>query len=495
MIVKYLKKTGKHSIVYGLGNLVSKIIAFLLVPVYTRVLTPSEYGILSLITVSLSITAIVLNMGMQTTLFRFYIFDYTDEKNRKKLVSTILIFLNVTSILLIFILIYFSDNISSLLFSNIEYSFYLKIVFVATFFEINSHISLSLLRSQEKSKIFSIFTIIRLVIQISFILFFVVYLREGVVGALKGILISQIIFYVINLPVIIKNIDFSFSFKILKKALRFGIPLIPVAISSWIMTMIDRIFLERIYDASVVGIYTIAYNFGMILNLLFVSPVQLAWAQIKWTIIKKEEEAKNIFSYIMTYYMTIGVFLLIGIVLSSENIIRIFTTPAYYSAIEIVPFITIGYLFFGYYYMVNIGISLKSRTEINAVILILSASINIFLNYVLIPRYSMMGAAISTTISYISLAILSYFINRKFYQVNYQWSRIVKIFISGFIILSIFYNIPEVNLVFSILIKLLLIFSYFIILYILKFYEKREIRKIKCFINDFRIRIFNKKNG
>lgn len=482
MIVKYIKNTGKHSIIYGLGNFVSKAIAFLLVPVYTRVLIPSEYGILSILNVAISIISLVLSMGMQTTIFRFYIYDYSDKKSRKKLVSTILIFINITSIFFIVLLIIFANKVSLLLFNNIEYSFYLKIVFLITFFEVNNQISLTLLRSQEKSKIFSIFTVIRLIIQISLILYFVVVLREGVLGALKGILISQIAFYLINLPILIRSADFSFSFKIMKKALRFGLPLISVGISSWIMTMIDRLFLDRYAGTSVVGIYTIAYNFGMILNLLFVSPVQLAWGQIKWKIIKKEKDAKKIFSYIMTYYIFIGVFLLIGIILLSKDVIKVFTTPAFYSSIDIVPYIAIGYLFLGYRFMVNIGINLKGRTEINAIILILSAAINILFNFILIPKYSMIGAAISTTISYIFLAILSYFINRKFYKVSYQWFRIIKLFMAGSIILAIFYNLPELNIFLSIIIKLFLCMSYFLFLYMFKFYEEREIRKTLSFI-------------
>ena len=135
-----------------------------------------------------------------------------------------------------------------------------------------------------------------------------VYLNQGVLGALRGMMYAFTLFFIISLPIIFRNIDFRFSFVKLKKILRFSIPLVPAALASWVMTMIDRFLLERMIGSSIVGIYTLGYNIGMIINFLFVAPVQLAWAQIMWSILKKEEQAHNIFSYIIVYYILLGGF-------------------------------------------------------------------------------------------------------------------------------------------------------------------------------------------
>ena len=135
MIINYLKKTGKHYLIYGLGNVISKMIGFILIPLYTRVLSTEEYGILSLMVVSLTISTIILTMGLQAALFRFYIYDYSKKNQRIELVSTVIIFITFVSLILSSLLFYFSDQISELFFNTASYSYYLKIMFIASFFE------------------------------------------------------------------------------------------------------------------------------------------------------------------------------------------------------------------------------------------------------------------------------------------------------------------------------------------------------------------------
>jgi O-antigen/teichoic acid export membrane protein len=178
----------------------------------------------------------------------------------------------------------------------------------------------------------------------------------------------------------------------------------------------------------------------------------------------------------------IGALLFLGITLLGEDIIKIISTEIYYQASTIVPYIALSYLFFGIYFMINIGISIKKKTEYSALILGFSAVVNIILNYILIPKYGINGAAISTLISYLILLISAYFINNKLYDIKYQWSRIFKIAVASAIIIIINLFIPDTNIIVSICLRSILAFTFLGILYLFKFFEETEIRKVKEYI-------------
>ena len=172
---KKLLILSKHSIIYGLGVAASRLIGFFLLPLYTRYLTPSDYGMLETFGVTHSILNIIFIMGFGSALFMSY-FHYENETDRKRVVSTALIFLTTTSLFLSLILIVIANNFSLLFFHSMQYTFYFRVIFLTIFFDTAIIIPLSIFRAREESKKYVMVSLVRLLMSVGLNIYFIVFL-------------------------------------------------------------------------------------------------------------------------------------------------------------------------------------------------------------------------------------------------------------------------------------------------------------------------------
>lgn len=469
-----LKNLAKHSIIYGSGTLLSKLLGFILLPIYTRFLTPADYGILSLLVITGSIFAIIAKGGLGSALFREVIYQESDEST---VMSTAFYFLLGESLLFFGVLIIFSLNISNLIFGTAEYAHLLKIIFLTRLLEVFKVIVLAKLRIREQSKLYATLSVLNFSIGALLNIYFIVNLRKGVEGLLIAGLITAGIFAVVSLMLIRRDLKPSFSISILNRMLHFGVPLIPAGLSSLLMTSADRYFLQHFSTTTEVGLYSIGYKIGLIMNLM-VQSVQLAWPAHMFAI-AKEPDAEQKFSKMLTYYLV--VFGFIGLVLSvwAREVLTIMTTPEFYAAYTVVPLIVLSYIFYGVRFITNTGLATQNKMKYMPPIIIGSALLNLYLNYLLIPRYGMMGAAGATVLSYLVLVIVQTAVNLHFWHIPYEYKRIAKIVLVWGIIYSSNLLIQSKLLWLNIALKLVLVGLYPLLLYLLNFYENRELATLK----------------
>jgi len=255
---KKLLILSKHSFIYGLGAMASKLITFLLLPLYTRYLTPSDYGILEIFGTTRGILAIIYIMGLSSALFMSY-FHYRDENDKKTVVSTALIFLTATSLFFSLILISVANNFSMIFFHSIQYTSYFRIIFLTLFFDTAIAISLSVFRAKEESKKYALVSVIRVLLAIGLNIYFIVVLKRGILGILESGLITTSLLYAFLIPGILKNAGFRFSISDLREMLNFGLPLIAGGLSTWILTVSDRYFLFFLFTPHELGLYSMGY--------------------------------------------------------------------------------------------------------------------------------------------------------------------------------------------------------------------------------------------
>lgn len=413
---KQLLRLSKHSVIYGLGVAASQIVGFFLLPLYTRYLTPSDYGVLEIFGVTQGILGIIFIMGLGSALFMSY-FSCDDEESRKKVVSTTLIFLTATSLCFTLVLIALASNFSRLLFDSTQYTFYFRVIFLTLFFDAAIMIPLAVFRAREESKKYAILSLARIVVSIGLNIYFIVVLGKGVLGILESGLITAALLYCILVPSIIKNTGLRFSVTDLKKMLGFGLPLVPAGLGAWIMTLADRFFLQFLSTPHELGLYSLGYKFGMVVQGLIVGPFTLAWAPFLWSV-AKEKNAKEIYSSVLTYFVLVGMFAALVLSVLSREVLMVMATPPFYGAYKVIPLIALSYVLYGCYFVLAAGLNLERKTKYLPFIVAVGAIINLGLNYLLIPSYGMMGAAVATVISYLILPIGSYFVSLRFYPIQ-----------------------------------------------------------------------------
>ena len=464
----------KHSFVYGLTGITSTVASVLLVPIYTRVLTPEDYGVIAILRTLTSILIILLNLGMSSAIFWAYFRAEGDEEKRE-VVGTALLFQFLFLLVSTLVLVIGSYFFNKLIFPEGQPGYYLIVAFITIFFQAGITLPLAILRAKEQSRRYVLLTLSNLILTIGFSIWLVVFLRLGVLGVLLASLISSVLVYSGALPFIIRYAKLTISFEWLKDMLSFGLPMVPSGLSLWVLNSSDRYFLNYFRDLSEVGIYNVGYRVGMLL-VLIVSAVQLAYPPFMFSIAKRKD-AKEIYKKFATYYFLLLFFIALGLAVLSREAVIILTGPKFHSAYTVIPFIAFAYVGFGLFNTFATGVSVVKKTIYSFIAVFLASAANVILNFLLIPQYGIIGAASSTVLSFTLLMIFMYNFSQRVYPIDYELGRMAKIIIVG---AAIYFVGSQINLALwpAVVLKSILLLSYLPLLYIFGFFNENERKKL-----------------
>jgi O-antigen/teichoic acid export membrane protein len=283
------------------------------------------------------------------------------------------------------------------------------------------------------------------------------------------------------IPYMIKNIEATFEWQILKKMLVFSIPLALSSLSAAILSSTDRFALKFINGFSDLGLYAFAQKIGNIISFFIVASVNLAL----WPTIYKlmnDPNNKRFYSKLKTYYSFILMFFVLGISFFGKEIVKVFASKTeYWDAYYLIPFIE----FSGFFGMLKdvslIGMQIAKRTGILASIITVMAGINLAFNLIFIYFFNSLGAAISILLTQILYFILIYRFSQKFYFIPYEIPKIIKVLFVGTVLLIAAMLLNPMNIIFRLLGKTILIILFPIFLYMLNFFDKIEIVAITNF--------------
>ena len=429
-----IKQIIKHTIIYGAGIYIGKAVGFLMIPLYTRALTPADYGILELLNLASYIISIILGMGISTAVYRFY-FQYGEEE-RKSVISSALLFMAAISVVSIMALCVFAHNISALMFKGVSYAYYLRLILISTLFDIIAVVPSAYIRILRKSFFFSIISIVGLVIALILNIYLIIYCKMGVRGVLWSGIVASFFMTTAYLYYTLRTIKFRISFVKIKQMLKYGYPLIPEAIFIFILHFSNRYFLQHFLSLKEVGIFSLGYKFSIILPFLINQPFALIWSNYKFEIVGKPN-ADRIYSRIGTYYFLINITFFLFLSIFIKEIIYFLSSSAFHSAYSVVPIITLGFVFWGLGTTFDMGILLKNKTYLKAVVGGLAAITSLALNYLLIPRFGILGASIASFCSFSVLGFISIVVSNKLYYIPFEWSRIIKISAAAIVVYAL----------------------------------------------------------
>jgi len=471
------KETGKHGIVFGLGSVLESVISFILLPLYTTRFPVSQYGVLELITITGSVLVTFFTLGVNFGLLRSY-YDYDNERDRKAVISTALLTISLSSLVLFILGLIFSKSLSLLVFGNIEYKIHFMIIVGISIFTILNTIPFVVFRAKKKSIQYITFRISFFIISTALIIYLVAARDWGILGVLTGHLIMGAMSCLVLYFFIRKEIVLGFLKIEAKKMLQYGLPLIPANLSVFVFSSIDRYFLNYFSTLNEVGLYNLAYKFGNIITILLASPIALIWPAM-FLSVKDHSNAKTFYVRAVTYITFLSLLMFLGISLLSKEFIHIFSNKEYWDAYKVIPIIVLTYTLWTLPKITNVAINLKRKTKAAAMIFFLGAAINIGLNFALIPKYGMMGAAYATFMTYVLMSAILFFYNQRLMGVSYEWNRIFKMAIIATLIFMLGYFVVINDLALSIIFKIIIIFLYPLFLYLIRFYTEDEIRRVK----------------
>ena len=426
-----IQTLGKQSLIYGFGHIMVRLVTFLLLPLYTNIFSAEEYGVVALFYTFLSFMNVILRYGMGAALLKFYVPADTDE--RKTIITNIIASLFLSGGLFLILFYMFRHMLAPIILgvNNPELITLMGIIIV---FDTIWSIPMLVLRSENRPIQFISLSLLNVGITMGLNLVLILKMGMGIKAVFLSNLIASGILLLVSLPILGKRFNLSsLSVDRWKTILKFAMPFLPAGLFSMVMEVSDRYILKYLTDLSTVGIYNTGYKVGMLM-MLVVTGFNMGW-QPYFLQEGKSNYKDNVFSNIITYVCASLGFIWVLILIWSDKLIRFklfgysFIGEEFYDALPLVPWIALGYLFYGYYILQTPGIFLKDRPSIAAWTRLFGALINIGLNLFLIPIYGAWGAAISTCLSFFFMAVLMNVISNKLYPIKIKWPKISMIII------------------------------------------------------------------
>jgi O-antigen/teichoic acid export membrane protein len=418
-----VKILGKESLIYGSGHVLARLITFLLLPIYTHVFTPEEYGVISLAYAFIGFSLMFYRYGMDTALMKYSVQLNNNEKTTH--ISSIYILQLFSSIIFSGILYLVRDYVSEPILGVAKPEWVVILSGILILDNLWNHHVL-LLRADNKPVLYILFNLSNVVLTMIFNIIFVINWGLGIEGVLIANLIVSGIIFIVSLPIIFKKIKlFQIKSNVMKDIVKFGLPFLPAGIFTMIMELSNRYILDWLEGTYAVGLFSAGYKLG-IFGLIIVMGFNMGWTPYFLKRIK-EKGAEIEFSYIASLFLGLLGFVVIVISLWVPEIIRLNIGSIYligenfWGAEKIVAIVLIGYFFFGTYVIQLPGVYAKEITNWIPIFRGIGAFTNISLNIILIPKYGVMGSAWATVVAFLLMSLSVFIKLYNLYYIRYNW--------------------------------------------------------------------------
>jgi O-antigen/teichoic acid export membrane protein len=396
-IKKILKnKFFKNSLLYTLGSMMTPLIGFIMLPVYTNYFTPSEYGIMTTIQTLMGMMQLILLLSLHGAITRFF-YDFLNEpEKQREYLGSIFTFVILFSSMLSALLISIRAPLGNILFEQIPVDPYFVYLVGLSWASSLSALSMALFRAQEKAGTFITINIIKAVFISSITAYLIIGKGLGPDSALLIQLLVTLVIAGLMLGMQRKYLKFTINLSYVKQSLLFSLPLLPHVASGWIISSSDRIILEKFIDISDLGVYALAVQVSMVLALFYTS-VNNALVP-RYTTLRKEGKEEKAEKLLKMFGIIVTIFGVLSIPLAMLAI-KFFTSNEYAAALMLTPLLLLGQIIKGYYFIPVAKLFYVKKTNAIASSSTLAAVISILVNLLAIPIIGIYGAIVSAIIS------------------------------------------------------------------------------------------------
>lgn len=420
MLGAQLRRLGRHSAVYGLGGVVSRVLAVFLLPLYTRYLDREDLGAVGLVVALSAVLVTILRLGISSAFFRFY-FDSKDAAQRLLVVRTSFWFTMAMATLGLAGGVLLAAPVAALL--GLDDPNLVRAGFVGIWAQMNYEQLTALFRAEERSTAFVAASLANVAITIAATVLLVVVWEQGALGVIVGNFTGTLAVYLGLLAVHREQLGLGFSRPLLREMNRFGVPLVPAALALIAVNFSDRFFLVHLASLEEVGLYEIGVRIASAMVLLLTA-FRMAWPAFAYSI-DDDAEAKRTYAFVLTYLVVVASWLALALGLLAPWLVRLLTTPQFHEGERVVAPLAFGGMAYAAYIVMAIGVGRAKRTQFNWVITGVAAVVNVALNLVLIPRYGMMGAALATVAAYGVMFVAMTWYAQRVFPTPYQWRRVL----------------------------------------------------------------------
>lgn len=427
----------KNSAIYALGDIVPKVLGLLVLPIMTAYLAPSQYGVIGYVNSIIMFLSIVSMLSLNTYYLVFY-YRQTDEIAQRKLLGSLSFFVLGVNVALSLLLFGFGWFIFDGTGSNIAFFPFIALGVATNLMQSFSVMPTALYRLREKPLLLSMLVVLRSVLQVGLGIVFVVYFAGGALGVLWANFIVAAIFAVIFAVITYRNAILTFDWEQIRAALRFSLPLLPGSLAYYLVSLSDRLFIERFLPMADLGIYTTAANLALMLNIISYGAYKAFEPQ--FFKVYGTPAFGELFSRVRNGFLFVMLLGVMAVGLFAREFFMVFTSPQYHGAYFYVPMILGGVLFYAVNMLYSTAVTAAGRTKISSAIMIAGGAVSVTLNIYLLPVLGIVAATITSGISFGLMAVLSIYFSRI--KINHS-RPVLCVVIAAFALYVGVYAMPE----------------------------------------------------
>jgi O-antigen/teichoic acid export membrane protein len=421
----YLRRLATTGAADTAASILSKVIAVALLPLYTRYLTPADYGAAEVMFAAVVSASIVVRLGLIEAVLRFY---YKDGEDPAAVVASTFGGLFWFATIGALVALPFATPISEALLNRPAPDLArisIGGLWVLTMFEF----MLTLFRLEERARAFFVTTIVNVLVTIGLTVVLVVGAGEGARGLLVGSYASGAVFVLGLIAFQRRRLSLRFDRELLRRLLRFGLPTMPAEASLYLLNFVDRIIIVRSAGLAAAGLYSLAVKFAQAVNVL-VRGFQLAWPPLAYSI-RDDGEARRAYATVVTLFVAGCAFALTGMWLFSRWIVRALAAPEFFGSYRAIGLIATAVTLYALYMVLVVILGRTGRTEFNFPATIAALAANVALNLILVPPLGIVGAGLALVASYLVVLALMYGFTQRLFPVPYQWGRLGRVVLTS----------------------------------------------------------------
>ena len=434
---KTFNQIGKDAIALLIGSLSTRVLSLVLLPLYTHYFSTADYGLLEVVNITASVIGIVSALGMVSAFGREFLQKTNSVDDQTQVLSTSVLFIAVFSLVVAVVTFFLSGTLTHLI--GVEQGIapkLLKVAVVRTYFATLAALGGKYLIISSKIAIYSFISFIEAVLVMLASIWAVSIMRQSLYELYIYQTAVKAIFALGYIIFLCYQGKINWSGPRLRSMLAFALPMVPAALSYYVMTSSDRFFLQRFASTADVGIYSVAYRIGLLLQIVLVTPLT-SLIPVQVYRISKQENCGLVIRRLLEVMTLILMTGTVGLGLLAPYLVRLLAPDSYWSASSLVIWVAIAYALYGLNFVLVSGINLSGKSYYQTIAITVAALLNLVMNGILIPRVGMMGAAIATTIAYLAQTILTACFAQYLYPVPYRFIRtgaFTLMFLTGYLL-------------------------------------------------------------
>jgi O-antigen/teichoic acid export membrane protein len=395
-----LKKLGKDVAIYGGADFLFKVVGFAVFPIYAHIFSVADFGLMALLGVLAGLVGMLVNVGVNNSVQRFYWDPETQESQRAVLVSTglrQLVGVGVGALLALVATLYVvRASIDE--HYGVEWGL-LVLALLAILPDQILQYSLDTIRLHFTPLRFMILSFLKNIMGVALGLWLIIGLDQGLYGFFGGALIASVLSVPVALWFIRKELIWQFDKAIAQKIFHFGYPFVFAGMAYWIFGSMDRWMLAELSNVTEVGLYSMAFKFAAVVT--FVNAAfSLAWSPFAIKLMRDDKNYRQAYSGIFSIWFFLLAIIGCAIALFADEFLMLLTPREYWPASTTMGVVAMGVVLFGTTQVTALGISLEKKTKLLMYGAWLTALVNFLLNVALIPSYGALGSAFATLVSY-----------------------------------------------------------------------------------------------